>query len=240
METAFSGSSGGRQKLAAAAIPIFVAPTGTMANNGGITLGTALALAYPSCYVLLPAGAIAAGVPAASTWYFCQMSSTTVGTVFNNIYTTGVPTIPASPTAFVTTGPGAYTGLTGVQAGLQITVPGGSMGPNGAVVCTAYYSNNNSAGTKTETWTWGGATLLLGGQTTNQTVTHYREIWNCGVTNVQKAVPAALPFGGANANPPISFSSDTTAAQILAFKFNNNTATDWAAIEHFLVELIAG
>src|SRR5437667_3823845 len=67
------------QKLAAAAIKMVVAPTGTMANNGAITLGTALPSTYANCYLLLPAGAIAAG--SAAGWYFAQMSSTTAGVV---------------------------------------------------------------------------------------------------------------------------------------------------------------
>src|SRR6185369_17004034 len=46
-------------------IPIIIAPTGTMANNGAVTLGTALGTTYANCYLVVPAGAIAAGVPAA-------------------------------------------------------------------------------------------------------------------------------------------------------------------------------
>lgn len=151
--TTFSGTINGTSLLAPVtqafrtAIPLIIAPTGTMANNGAITLGTALDATYANAYILLPAGAVAAGVPAATSWLFVQMSSTTVGQVFNNTYISGIPTVPASPTAFSTTGPGAYTGVIIETAGptMSPSLAAGAMGASGRINFVAHGAYNNSA-----------------------------------------------------------------------------------------------
>ncbi len=93
--------------LVSGGVPVYVPSSGSIANNGALTLTTALPLIYPNVYLYFPANAIAAGSAAGK--YYCQMSSTTVGVIFNNTYVSGTPVVPTSPTAFVTTGPGAYT-----------------------------------------------------------------------------------------------------------------------------------
>lgn len=57
----------------------FVAPSGTVAVDGAITLGTALPATFSGgLWLYLPAGAIVSG---AAAWYWADMSSTTVGVV---------------------------------------------------------------------------------------------------------------------------------------------------------------
>lgn len=57
----------------------FVAPSGTVAVDGTITLGTALPATFSGgLWLYLPAGAIVSG---AAAWYWADMSSTTVGVV---------------------------------------------------------------------------------------------------------------------------------------------------------------
>lgn len=57
----------------------FVAPSGTVAADGAITLGTALPATFSGgLWLYLPAGAIVSG---AAAWYWADMSSTTVGVV---------------------------------------------------------------------------------------------------------------------------------------------------------------
>src|SRR5690349_20306203 len=63
--------------LAQCGIPFIKASSGTMGNNGALSGLTALPTTYAKAFIWLPAGAIAAGVPAAATWYYVQMSSTT-------------------------------------------------------------------------------------------------------------------------------------------------------------------
>lgn len=227
--------------IALSGIPFIIAPTGTMANNGGVTLGTALPTIYGNAYIFLPAGAIAAGVPAASTWYFCQMSSTTVGIVFNNIYTTGVPTIPSSPTAFVTTGPGAYTGVIANAVGPQITVPAGTVGPNGAL--RTYFINSVNANTNSKTLIYKiGSTNLCATalNTAGQFGTsQWFTIVNSAAQNVNVA-PNSSMTGGFGANPAapphpaINFGADQT----LALSATMAVATDFIVMEAFIVEVL--
>jgi hypothetical protein len=169
------------------------------------------------------------------------MSSTTVGTVFNNVYsTTGVPSIPASPTAFVTTGPGAYTGLTGAQNGPQITLPANAMGPNGRVHISAHASNNNSAGTKALIVAFGATTVINISDTTNVSNWVAREISNRGAAGAQITAPAATSGPITTGSTVLFPAIDTTQPVIIGLNFNNNTATDWACLESWLLELIPG
>jgi hypothetical protein len=224
------------------AIPVINAPTGTMANNGAITLGTALSTTYANCYLLLPAGAIATGVPAAAAILFCQMSSATVGTVFNNTYTSGVPTIPGAPVAFATTGPGAYTGVTGANNGPSISIPGNSFGPNGSMYYEATWQYNNSAGTKALTVTFGGSTIFNQSGTTSVCCAIKKNLQNRGITNAQvSSDTGGQPGTGVGeAGVPTLTLVDTTANQNLIVVFNQNTATDFTVLDRFFVNIFPG
>ena len=221
------------------AVPVINAPTGTMANNGAITLGTALATTYANCYLLLPAGAIATGVPAAAAILFCQMSSATVGTGFNNVYTTGVPTIPGAPVAFVTTGPGAYTGVTGAANGPTIVIPGNSLGPNGSMYYETTWQYNNSAGTKALTVTFGGSTIFNQNGTTSLCTSVKKNLQNRGVTNAQVSSDTGGQPGTGVGQAAIATLTtiDTTVNQNLIVVFNQNTATDFTVLDRFFVSI---
>lgn len=227
-------------KLAASAIPFIIAPTGTMGNNGAITLGTALPTTYANCYLNLPAGAIAASGPgSAAGWYFCQMSSATVGTVFNNVYTTGIPTIPASPAAFATTGPGAYTGVTTAVTGPTISVPGLAMGANGVLETLVSFSFPNNANNKTLNTLFGVTTILSFTRTTAVSEAQNVYIQNRGVSNSQITSNGPVPTANSGSQWSV-FNVDTTTAQNLAFGGQLATATDFLVIERFLIEVMPG
>ena len=226
-----TGGTGFPVKLMAGAVPMISAPTGTMANNGAVTLGTALNATYANCYLFLPAGSIAAGVPAAAAWLFTQMSSATVGTVFNNTYTTGIPTVPASPTAFATTGPGAFTGDTSEQ-GITISVPANALSTGGRIIAQCFTANNNTAGTKTFRIRYsaiGGAAYVTQANTTAVNALLYAEVNNAGVTGQQfgygvATVAAAIALNGA------SSTVDTTTATTVVTTCQKGTATDYAIL----------
>jgi hypothetical protein len=127
---------------------VILQSSGSIADNGALTVSTAFATTYTKCFQYFPADKIAVGVPAGL--YYVVMSSTTVGTIYNNTYTSGVPTEPVSPTAFVTTGPGAYTQTTASDITLlNVTIPGGSLGINGKFFGYPEFVYSNSANTKT-------------------------------------------------------------------------------------------
>lgn len=189
-------------------VPMILPSSGSMGNNGAITLTTALPATYANCYLYLPANAIQAG--SAAGLYYAVMSSATVGTVYNNIYTSGAPTIPSSPSAFATTGPGAYTQTTGSDITLFLnTMPGGSIGANGSLFCFPLWACNNSVNTKTlkqkinatETNSVG-----IGAFAINATPFVFR---NRGVTN--KNVSNASTGLGSHTTSPIDSSIDTSS-----------------------------
>ena len=226
-------------KLASGAIPFVIAPTGTMANNGAITLGTALPTTYANCYLNLPASAIQAG--SAAGWYYAQMSSTTVGQVFNNTYSSGVPSIPASPTAFVSTGPGAYTGVTTQQSGPQISIPAGLLGANGSIRTTSLWSVLNNANAKTITVAIASVNILSASAASVGCIQVQSKIENRGVQNLNVSFPSANQTGlgtaSGNAN---STSIDFSAATTLSIAGTLGVATDFMVMESFLIEVMPG
>lgn len=138
-------------------LPMILPSSGSIGNNGTLTLTTALDTTYAACYMFIPANAIEAG--SAAGMYFVQMSSTTDGTIYNNIYTSGKPSSPVIPTAFVTTGPGAYTQSTSEQTLLALTLPGSSLGSNGSLFVFPHYALSNTGNTKTNRLKLGGVNL---------------------------------------------------------------------------------
>lgn len=218
-------------------LPMVLVSSGTMGNNGALSGLTAVATAYPNAYCSLPAGAIATGVPAAQTWYYCEFSSTTAATVFNNTYTSGTPAIPGSKTPFATTGPGAYTQTTGSNiAGYTLAIPGNTLGLNGGVQVKIARTNNNSAGGKTVTGnysTFAFATVTL---TTGVGNSWPEAIFaNRGSTNVQIS---GGNFGANFSQTPLYSAIDSTAAQNLVMNMQLGTATDTMTLESVVVELL--
>jgi hypothetical protein len=211
-------------------------PTGTMGNNGAMTMGTANDQIYPHGYYFMPAGSIAAGVPAAAAWYYGTASSTTAVTLFNNSYdpTTGVPpTVPSSPTAFVTTGPGAFTGDTSEETVFQITIAANSIGPNGELRAEDQATATNSAGTKVVKLKFGATTYGTQSMTTG--------VFAGALLWVKNAGAAAKQIGYINSHLGNSFAasggalgtSDTTTAINFVVTLQRATATDVATIQSF-------
>lgn len=222
--------------LSKSSIPFIGASTGTMANNGAVTLGTALGRVYSKgCYMYFPANAIAAGV--AAGWYWTVMSSATVGTVFNSTYVTGTP-LAGAQTAFSTTGPGAYTGDLTAQ-GVTIAVPA-AMGVNGKLLITAHVSNNNSAGTKTFTLILGSTTFLSNAPTTSIGTVFECEIANAGVAGAQDSWSRAMNKDTQWAMVCDTVGTENTASGLnLTLKMQRNTATDNATIEGYHILLLS-
>jgi hypothetical protein len=113
-------------------VPFIIPSSGSMGDNGALTVTTAFVYTYPKAYVYLPANAIVAG--SAAGWYYTTFSSTTVGTVFNNVYDPSVGGEPTVPTTvpFVTTGPGAYTqDVAAGRQGPSFSLPANTLGTTG-------------------------------------------------------------------------------------------------------------
>jgi hypothetical protein len=133
--------------------PVLIPPSGTMAANGAVTFGTAIALESgvvltDGLWAYFPAGAVYAG--SAAGFYWMTMSSATAGTVYDTTYVPGTTSgeRPASPTAISAAGPGAYTGETATIVVASTVLPGGALGLNGSLRVTQVVAGNNSANSK--------------------------------------------------------------------------------------------
>jgi hypothetical protein len=163
-------------------IAMILQSSGSVGDNGALSGITALPTIFAHCYMYFPADKIAAGVPAGM--YYVQMSSTTVGTIFNNTYTGGEPTIPDSPTPFVTTGPGAYAQTTSTDITLSsFTLPGGSLGARGSLLILQQADHPANANVKTPKIKIGGVQVLGANFTTQTMITRPYVLRNRGAEN---------------------------------------------------------
>lgn len=234
--------------LASCGIPFVKASSGTMGNNGAVSAMTALiqTSGYTGgCFMWFPAGAVAAGVPAAASWLWVVMSSTTAGTVYNSTPSSTYPVVAGTTTAFSTTGPGAFTGDTGEIFLPSINVPILTAGAR--IFVQRYFNANNSAGTKLEKLHWSGSGGTDLGAVTNLTTSITQrvdiDILNAGATNVQYrryvmqtgATGINISVGGAAVAGAINSAVATTIVPSMTC----NTATDNYVMESILCQLTA-
>lgn len=233
------GAGGGAQAIARAAIPFIIEPTGTMAANGVFTRGTALDATYASAWSYFAAGAIFAG--SAAGWYYTVSSTTLAGTVFNNTYLSGTPSVPPAPTPFVVAGPGAYTGVLTAVVGPQVTIPGGAMGPNGLLEARTLWSMPNNANAKTLTISYGGGVVLNGAAASVASAQVLTTIYNRGSNASQVSMPTAnlVGLGTAGANP-LPGTINTAVSQTLAIGATLGVATDYLILEAYQVTVTPG
>jgi hypothetical protein len=221
-------------------LPFVWAPTGSMGNNGAITLGTALDRTYSKCYMLFPAGAIASGVPAATAWYYVEMSSTTAGVAYNLVYTSGNPVIPgvngaAAKVAFATTGPGAFTGVTTKTNGPNFSLPANVMLNTGQLYSEQWWAANTAAGNKTFETDFGGSTAASPVASTQSFMDVTVKVANMGQTNAQIATMRATTSAGGVTEGGTFLAIDTTAAQTFTTAGTNATATNYIILEQLSV-----
>lgn len=136
--------------LAQTGIPYIKAPSGTVATNGVVTLGTALPTTYDmGAWVYLPAGAVVSGL---AGLYWVVFSSTTVGQVYTNYIDPTVafdPSTKPSGTLVTATGSNsAYTGLATTATFISINIPGNTVGEHSQIVFSEEFSYNLNANTK--------------------------------------------------------------------------------------------
>lgn len=217
------------------AIPVGIPSGGTMADNGRVTLTTALPLAYTTgIYLYFPSAAVYSASTAGFYYVVMDNASQTVGTVYNNIYVPGVTplAIPATPSPIAATGPGAFTGSTLALTVAAATVPGSSLGKNGRLDFQYYGSNNNTAAQNKI------ITLNLGGQqlhSLNNNTTVCFSIARFVVANrgrEDRQVSSNAATNGQSSAAPLQFSVDTTADQLVEIKLqHSSSATDVIMLE---------
>lgn len=222
---------GAPQTLLGSAVVIGVPSSGVIGNNGALTLTTALNIIYSDgLYLYFPAGAVFAGSTAGAYW--AVMSSTTVGTIFDHIHTgDGEPVYRASPTPFVTTGPGAYAQTTAEVTLLSASIPGGALGVNGTVQCDTLFEYPNSAGAKTRRIRIGGTAVNNNGPTTTVASRGLVCTFNAGRVDRQVTSPNNLSVNASSATATTVVTAiDTSVAQPLAVTLQIAVVLDWVLL----------
>lgn len=219
--------------------------TGAFANNamwltGSPTTNTTafsipLPSAYAKAYVYAPVNAIAAATAAGV--YYATCSLTTVCTLFNNTYTSGTPAVPGSPTAFSTTGPGAYTQTVATEFSLiTATLAANSLNVNGELDLEITGSFPNNANSKSCIWRFNGSSLgsYTGTTTTSVGITSLDR--NNGVTGSQ--IDSNTVISGTGVAFSTSRTSiDTTSSQSIAVNLKLATATDFMVLEGYSIKV---
>lgn len=213
--------------------------SGSVAANGALTLTTAVPLSggYSwGCYMYFPAGAVYAGSVAGM--YYVVMSSNALGTIYDNRYTSGNPSIPATPTPIVAAGPGAYTQTVSPVDLLTQIIPANSMGRNGRLIHQPAFIYPNNANNKVLSTVFGSSNVYAKTRTTATQDTPLLDIRNRGVTNRQfsswanSGLPAASATSGV-----LNISVDTTADVNLITRGQLAAATDYIIVEASSVDI---
>lgn len=228
--------------LAQSAIPFILPSSGTFTGGtGALSAITALPATYSGgCFMYFPAGA---GLPQGAGWYWTVMSSTTAGTVYNNVYSSGDPKLasPGYATAgtAISSGATSYTQSTSEVTALQFTVPGGSMGPNGRIETWWNGQNNNSANNKIYAYKLGGSTLWTRTRTTSTYENPLIATWNMGGNTLQNTGDPAGPLTAqtsGNTQTTVNTALDSTLSLTLQLA----TATDFAMVAAVRTTLFYG
>lgn len=222
------------------ALAMLIPSSGSVAANGALTLTTAIPLSggYSwGCYMYLPAGAAYAASVAGL--YYVEMTANNTGTIYDNRYTSGSPTIPATKTPIVAAGPGAYTQTTSPVDLITVTLPANTLGANGRVLHQPAWVFPNNANNKVISTTFGGSNIYAKTRTTATQETPLIDIRNRGVTNRQfsawgnTGVPATASTAGVT-----NTSIDTTADVNIITRGQLAVATDYIILESCSVEYV--
>lgn len=236
--TGLAGNPGVPVTKVATAIAMILPSSGSIADNGALTLTTAVPLSggYSwGCYMYFPANAVYSG-STAGMW-FVIMSSNSAGTIYADRYTSGQPTIPASPTPIVATGPGAYTQSTSAIDLATHTITASSMGANGRVIVQPCWAFPNNANNKVISTTFGASNIYAKTRTTSTQETPLIDVRNAGVTGRQFS--AWANSGGpatASTSGFVRTAIDTTADVNCYIRGQLAVATDFIILESHSVE----
>lgn len=218
-------------KLVQFAVPVGKTSNGTMGNNGALSGITALPTTYAAIYLYFGANVIAVGV--AAGWYYTIMSSTTAGTVYNNPLGSGAPVVIASPTAFATVGPGAFTQVTSSDVALTLVVAGNTIGLTGQTRLYTLLSQSNTAQSKTITVSYGGTNIYAQGAAAVDSRAIWRVYAERGVSNAQVTTSSGSAAAGGAAVAPTYTAIDETVSQniTIELQINATPASNWIILE---------
>jgi hypothetical protein len=215
--------------LAKWGVPIVFGPTGTMGNNGAVTWGTALTNALTGgAWVVMPAGSIAAGVPAATAILWYVGTNTTTGTFFNSTINLASPGTVGTTTAYATTGPGAFTGVTAQTTIASITLPANALTASGILFAELDWEATNNANAKSGNFIVGSTDFGSPMNLASAATLVARMSIRAGATTGKQYSRAVILTGAGAPNVTQVFGSEdlTTQLTILIKASRNGAATD--------------
>jgi len=183
-----------------------IAPSGTVAADGTITLGTALPATFAQIMLYLPAGAISGG---AGGMYSVEMSSTTVGVVRERF----------GGAALVGSG-SAYTGVTTEVTAYSWPIKAGELGKR-RIESALIHPNN--ANVKSFRLRFGTAQCALASGASNTS-----SVLNTYITRLQAGVQITTNAGATGASGVMAITTvDDSIEQSLSITMQLATATDY-------------
>jgi hypothetical protein len=223
------------------AVPTGIPSSGTIGDNGALTLTTAFPRIFAEgIYLYFPAGAISAG--SAAGLYWTVMSSTTAGVIYANTHTSGDTVIPASPTPIVATGPGAYTQVLTEVILRQNNIIAGSMGVNGSLRTTVKFLYVQNANSKTISIKLGGVPLWSRIRTGGSMDVGMLHLMNAGRVDRQIELTAlqqgASPYTAASVGATLNtYSINLAVDQIFVISAQLAVATDYVIVPGNFLEV---
>lgn len=223
--------------LAQLGTPRVLLPSGTFADTTG-SMSALTALPY------IPAGVVqvfvfaGAGIPS-SELYYATFSSTTACQLYERVASN--PAVPGTTKPSGITA-GAYAGGTATSILATITVPGGTMGPNGRLRVSTFNSFTNPAGAGNNKVCSALLGAFLVASSTLTTSTAYRmfsEICNQNSVSVQTGSYFATPGGGMVSPTDWRRGTINTAVdQNLTLTAQCSIATDYCILENYCIEVL--
>ncbi len=223
--------------LAQSAVPVCLAPNGTVATNGIVTLGTALPTTYSGgIWLRLPAGAVVGGL---AGLYWAVMSSTTAGQVHTTFADPASQFIPYIPTGLVAAvgSDAAYTQTTAIVTLVNVTVPGGSMGLNGGFRINQN-QHGSGAGSKAFRNYFGGSLIWNPQSVISNATGGTLIVRNRGVVNKQCNLNSSTGDVTTSAGAVSYGTVDTSVNQFIGLTAQLVGATDAATVEAFTIEIL--
>lgn len=223
-------------------------PNGTITAGGAVTLATALDLIYgptnnniPGIWLYFPATAFAT---APAGFYFCVMTSTTVGTVYGPAWAPPGGLLPLTGTLTPVVGSGsAYTQTTATYVYAPVVeLPANLMGVDSTLRATSTWSNNNSAGAKIVNISLSAASsmsspsvLVTNSVTTTVSGRQQSNIDNAGSPNSQ--IWIVQSGFGTSASAPSVASLPSSVGLFVGCGLQIAAATDWVISQSLFVEV---
>lgn len=222
--------------LAQSAVPVILAPNGTVNAAGVLTLNTALPTTYSGgAWVRLPAGAVVGGL---AGLYWAVFSSTTAGalkTLFASPETAFIPYVPTVALVAAVGSESAYTQTTAEVTLINSTIPASALGASGSFRTRCTYNGVGGGGNKTPRGKLGGSTVINPNNVATAGSGFSHTVYARGVNRQYAANGSSGDAGSAGAQVYLALDSAADMAYVLTAQLT--AATDGFVIEAFAQEV---